>query len=153
MPTFNPTLTPTTDPSGVPTLDPTESPTAFPTMSPSAPLPILPVPLFVSHEASDPKVSSSVATANYYYVFHLYRFTYYKRYEELIKDGRDASQARAAATAAAEDAVKNAQLPYKVSPAIQIEAPAADAIAAPTLAEGTPSATSLTAQAAAAPVK
>jgi hypothetical protein len=41
----------------------------------------------------------------------------------------------------------------QVSPAIQIEAPAADAIAVPTLAEGTPSATSLTAQAAAAPVK
>ena len=74
MPTFNPTLTPTTDPSQVPTLDPTASPTAIPTRTPSVALPLLPVPLFVSTQPGlDPKASSSVATANYYYVFHLYR--------------------------------------------------------------------------------
>jgi hypothetical protein len=45
-----------------------------------------------------------------------FRFTYYERYEELMKEGRSESNARAEATAAAETAVKNAVLPYKARP-------------------------------------
>jgi hypothetical protein len=47
---------------------------------------------------------------------HGFRFTYYERYEELMKEGRSESNARAEATAAAETAVKNAVLPYKARP-------------------------------------
>lgn len=89
-----------------------------------------------------------MATANYYYVFHLYRFTYYERYEELMKEGRSESNARAEATAAAETAVKNAVLPYKVSPVVQLQPPVAASVATATLVQGAPSAPESIAQAA-----
>ena len=52
---------------------------------------------------------------------HWFRFTYYERYEELMKEGRSESNARAEATAAAETAVKNAVLPYKARRPRQLE--------------------------------
>ena len=52
---------------------------------------------------------------------HGFRFTYYERYEELMKEGRSESNARAEATAAAETAVKNAVLPYKARRPRQLE--------------------------------
>lgn len=52
---------------------------------------------------------------NYYYIFHLYRFAYYAEYKKVVEQGMPAVQAKAAATAAAEAAVKSARLPYNVN--------------------------------------